>query len=131
MPHQTRVAIMQSCRLVVHIGTKHVGRIDTDAPRRATLRELDPHRPEMSVRGATSCGKSLCGSGGETKKIGGDFAAVRLSPGRFFDRTTWQRSIRAKRRPGDNKIANSGAFTRSCGALDTGICMRAGRPFSP
>src|SRR5215211_225668 len=34
----------------------------------------------MSVRGATSCGKSLCGSRGKGEKIGGDLPGVRHTP---------------------------------------------------
>jgi hypothetical protein len=46
-PHQRAGApVMQSCRLAVHIGTKHDGRIGTDEPRRAdSSRRECPLRP--------------------------------------------------------------------------------------
>jgi hypothetical protein len=55
---------------------------------------LGLRKGDVSARGATSCGRSLCGPGGETEKIGGDFRGFPPCPGRFLDRTTWHRSLR-------------------------------------
>ncbi len=73
--------------------------------------------PGMSVRGATSCGRSLCGCGsrGGRRRSAATSGAFRLTPD--ASSTVLPGNDRYER-PGANKIANSGDFTRPCGALD-------------
>jgi len=76
----------------------------------------------MSARGATSCGQKPVGSEGERRRrSAGSSGAVRLAPDAYSTVLPGNDRYDPRGQPGANKIANSGDFTRPCGAQDTGI----------
>jgi hypothetical protein len=64
-----------------------------------------------------------------TEKIGGDFRGFPPYPGRFLDRTAWQRSIRASWRQQDRKQRRFYSPVRRARRMNltrSGICMEGG-----